>query len=337
MKAPENFPPIAGISPIGNPAMICAMPNSTQHPIHHLLRKLRPFAAAALLIPATAFADDSESTGDDDAKKIAPSTGDVVSLALTDTIKKGEGTIDLLKNISGADLQKYFDQTGGLLLLGAGLNEANSGAENNNSLGVAIKEIQLTISTTKGDFKFSEVFTSTMASLRDSDGKNASNYYTMFGQNGKNELSGEGSMDLTNLEDVMWMTGIDLSGTIKEAKLEIRFVTTPDKEGTVTEDFFDFSGGFENFALLSAADAALLESQSIGEKKVSDAVKFTNADPVSVAIAAAIANENGGNGGNGGGVVVPPGAPNPPLMILAGMGLLMVWRNQRQKSNEKAA
>jgi hypothetical protein len=306
--------------------MICAMPNSTQHPIRNLTGKLSLLAAAALMIPTTAFAAVSD----------AP-VGDVVSLALTDTIKKGEGTIDLLKDISGADLQKYFDQTGGLLLLGAGLNEDNSGAENRDSLGVAIQQIQLTISTTNGDFKFSEVFTSTMASLRDGDGEKASNYYTMFGQNGKNELSGEGSMDLTNLEDVMWMTGIDLSGTIKEAKLEIRFVETPEKKGTVTEEFFDYSGGFENFALLSAADAALLESQSIGEKKVSDAVKFTNADPVSVAIAAAIANENGGNGGNGGGVVVPPGAPNPPLMILAGMGLLMVWRNQRQKSNEKAA
>jgi hypothetical protein len=195
----------------------------------------------------------------------------------------------------------------------------------------------LTISTTKGDFKFSEVFTSTMASLRDENGEKASNYYTMFGQNGPNELKGIGSTDLTSFQDVMWMTGIDLSGTITEAKLEIRFVETPEKKGTVTEEFFDYSGGFENFALLTAADAALLESQSIGEKKVSDAVKFTNADPVSVAIAAAIANENGGNGGNGGGVVVPPGAPNPPLMILAGMGLLMVWRNQRQKSNEKAA
>lgn len=337
IRGKVHFPPIAGIYRIGNPPHVCAMPHCAPQPIRKLITRIRPLAALLLLLPASSFAAENES-GDDEKKAATPATSassEVVSRALTDTIKQGEGTIDLLKNISAADLQKYFTQTGGLLLLGAGLNEANSGAENKDSLGVAIKQMQLTISTTKGDFKFSEVFTSTMASLRETEGTKAGNYYTMFGQNGKNQLAGQGSTDLTNFEDVLWMTGVDITGTITGAKLEVRFVETSEKKGTVTEGFFDYSGGFEDFALLSAADAALLESASIGSSKAPASVVFTNADPVSKAIAAAMANEGGGIGGNGGGTNVPPGAPSPPLMVLAGMGLLMVWRNKRQQSHEQ--
>ena len=50
---------------------------------------------------------------------------DIQSRVLTDKIHGGSGVIDLLKNVSGGDLNKYFNETGKLLLLGVDVNEGN--------------------------------------------------------------------------------------------------------------------------------------------------------------------------------------------------------------------
>ena len=67
--------------------------------------------------------------------------------------------------------------------------------------------------------------------------------------------------------------------------------------------FFDFSAGFEEFALLGSVDAANLEAEAIG---LSEA-------PVSVTYD----------------VAAPSGAPEPPWLLLAGLSALILWRRRR--------
>ena len=106
----------------------------------------------------------------------------VESRSLTDKIHRGQGTINLLKDIGGADLKNYFDSTGKLLLLGVDVNEDNSGNENSKSLGIAIKDAQLKITTSAGEFTFKDFFTSTSSAMKETGSSSLTTYQTMFGQ-----------------------------------------------------------------------------------------------------------------------------------------------------------
>jgi hypothetical protein len=212
---------------------------------------------------------------------------EVVSRKLSDAIFRGDGVINLLNNISGSELTQYFNQTGGLLLLGADVNEDNSGNESSTSLGVAIKQVQLSISTTAGDFSFGDFYTSTTAMLREAGSTTSSEYYTMFGQGGSSQITGSGAFDLSSFDDVMWLENIMLTGTITRAELSITLLTTPSSRTSSSESFFDFSGGFEQFALLATADAVLLEEADIGVAAAPTGVTFTPTETVTEAIVAA--------------------------------------------------
>jgi hypothetical protein len=60
-----------------------------------------------------------------------------IPTVLTDTIKGGDGVIDIFKDVTGAELQEHLQ--GGTLHLGVDLNEDASGNESSSSAGVAIK------------------------------------------------------------------------------------------------------------------------------------------------------------------------------------------------------
>jgi hypothetical protein len=184
-----------------------------------------------------------------------------------------------------------------LLLLGADVNENNSGNENRDSLGVAIKQAQLSITTSAGDFTFADFFTNTTASLRESGSKSFSDYFTLFGQAGSSQITGSSKMDISKLDDVLWFENIKYEGDIKSAKLSITFLPTPNSKPTEAESFFDFSGGFEDFALLSAADAILIEKANIGAENAPKGLAFNMKGSVIDAIAKAAENvkQDGGD------------------------------------------
>ena len=76
---------------------------------------------------------------------------------LTDTIKQGDGVIDVIQDVSPASLQDYLSD--GTVFLGVDVNEDASGLEKASSQGVAIKEVELLIQTTAGDFSFTSFYT----------------------------------------------------------------------------------------------------------------------------------------------------------------------------------
>lgn len=272
----------------------------------------------------------------------------VESRSLTDKLHRGSGVIDLLRNISGSELNSYFNETGKLLLLGVDVNENNSDNESSSSLGAAIKNAQLSISTTDGDFTFTDFFTSTSSMLRETGSNTAAAHNTLFGQAGSSQITGTGSFDISNFDDVMWFENINFTGDITSATLTVNLLDTGrnNTASNGSEKFFDFTGGFEDFALLSAADAILLENANIGMANAPADVVFASTGRTAVdAIAEATGGGGGGGtgggggggdtgggtgtGGGGGDVVTPPAAPMPPFLAVVLMAALMLWKQRK--------
>ncbi len=269
---------------------------------------------------------------------------DIVSRTLTDAIYRGDGVINLLKDISGSQLTQYFNQTGGLLLLGADVNEDNSGNESSNSLGVAIKQVQLSISTTAGDFTFGDFHTSTTAMLRAAGGTTSAEYYTMFGQGGSSQLTGTTGFNLSSYDDVLWLEKIMLTGTINRAELSITFLETPNSRASSAESFFDFSGGFEDFALLSAADAVLVEEADIGMAAAPSGVTYSTTESATEAIVAAAPTSTPTSTSTttttttttSTPAVGPPAAPAPSWILVAGLAGLLLLKPRKTDAHESA-
>ena len=183
-----------------------------------------------------------------------------IPTVLTDKIRKGVGIIDLLQDTTVTELQEYL--ANGSLYLGVDVNEEASGNESATSGGIAIAEMELIIATTEGSFSFLEFYTNTTAMIISAGAEVAQEYNTLFGSTGSNELTSSSGFDLSTLDDVIQLDNITISGEIISAELYVTFVVT-DNSG-VNEQFFDFSAGFEEFALLSGSAANLLDSANVG-------------------------------------------------------------------------
>lgn len=258
---------------------------------------------------------------------IAAGQDALVSQRLTDAIYRGDGVIDLFNDLTAEQLAEFIDSGGGRLLLGVDVNENNSGNETSTSLGVAIEQIQLAISTSEGDFTFSDFYTNTTAVLRDAGSGVESEFYTLFGQSGSSQITGGNGFDLATYDDVLWIDNISLGGaTILGAELRVTFLETPSgSSATEAESFFDFSGGFEDFALLSAADAIVLEDAATGVSEAPSSLVFSEETSASELLASEVTPP----------VTVIPGAPLPPLWLFGAFGVLAFVR-QLNNRNERA-
>ena len=103
-------------------------------------------------------------------------------------------------------------------------------------------------------------------------------------------------------DDVVEIQNIDFEGEIIGAQLQVTFLDTATAGDN--EDFFDYSNGFEEFAILTSPDATLLDSAAIG---ISDS-------PTAIAYD----------------VSAPSGTPEPPLLLLLAVPGLLLWRYRRR-------
>ena len=226
-----------------------------------------------------------------------------IPTALTDKVYKGEGVIDLLKDVSGTELQQYIEENGGLLL-GVDLNENNSGNESSESIGVAIAQVELLISTTEGDFTFSDWYTNTTALIQEEGSDTAEEFYTLFGTTGSSQItSSTAGFDLSAFDDVLQIDSSGISGDITSARVSISFLQTASSPVEGNETFFDFSGGFEDFALLSQTDADTLESAEIGQADAPATITYEKTPAT-------------------------PGAPEPSLFLLVAAGAVVLLRSR---------
>jgi hypothetical protein len=231
-----------------------------------------------------------------------------VPTVLTDTIKSGTGDIDLLKDVTTTELNDVLSS--GSLYLGVDLNESSAAPESADAQGVAIKDVELIITTTEGTFSFSSFYTNTTATLLEQGADTADEFYTLFGQTGSNDLTSSTSgFDLSTFDDVLVLEGISFTGEILSAQLNITLLNTAKNTG-VNETFFDYSAGFEDLAILNQTDAQTLESANIGVDAVSDAITFTQ---TATDLAA------------------PSGAPEPHWLLLAAVPGLLMSRMKRKR------
>jgi len=227
-----------------------------------------------------------------------------IPTVLTDTISKGDGVIDIFQDASGIELQEYLQD--GTFYLGVDLNEAASGNETSTSAGVAIKEMELIISTAQGDFSFTEFYTNTTAMIQEAGTTEAQEFNTLFGSAGGSDITGSTSnFDLSNFDDVITFENIEINGEITGAVLRVTFLDTANTGDN--ETFFDYSAGFEEFAILSQADAVTLDAANIGLADAPANISY-NIDS-------------------------PSGTPEPSWLFMAVIPVFFLWRRQ---SREKA-
>ena len=236
-----------------------------------------------------------------------------VPTALTDKIFRGSGTINLLKDISATDLQKYINANGSLIL-GVDANESATGNESRDSVGVAIQQLELVITTTAGTVSFSDFVTNTKASIKAAGASTTQDYYTLFGRIGSSQITG-GSTELSKLDDVVKLQNVSIQGTILSAQLKVKFLDTANTKVEGNETFFDYSGGFEDFALIGKQEAVLIDAANYGMTPAPSSVTYSTT----------------------GSIVGPPtpGAPVPPLGLLMAMGLVVAWKSKRPVINAK--
>jgi hypothetical protein len=235
-----------------------------------------------------------------------------VPVVLTDKIFKGDGVINLLKDVSSGQLNQYFNSDG-TMYLGVDLNEENSGNETRSSVGVAIKQIQLLISTTAGDFTFNDFWTSTTAMILEQGASATQEFHTLFGKSGSSQVNSSTSdFNLGKLDDVIEIRNIAIEGTITRAEVRVTFLKTANTGVEGNETFFDFSNGFEDFALLGRQDAALLESSNFGMADAPGNVSYSISPSLP-------------------GPADPPAAPLPPLYVIAALVLLVCARRIKRE------
>lgn len=225
--------------------------------------------------------------------------------ALTDKIRSGSGIIDIFKDASGTEVQEYFQGQGGTFYLGVDLNEDASGNESSTSAGVAIKEMELLIQTTNGDFSFSEFYTNTTATILEEGAAGTQEFHTLFGTSGSNQITGSTSnFDIAAFDDVIEIRNVNVTGDITGAQLRVKFLDTA-RVGT-NETFFDYSAGFEEFAVLTSSDARLLDTANLG---LGDAAPETVTYNISA----------------------PSGTPEPYWFLLLIIPVIFLWRKHGRK------
>jgi hypothetical protein len=231
-----------------------------------------------------------------------------IPTTLTDKIYKGSGSIDLLKDVSAASLQDYLTGNGELIL-GVDLNENASGNENSDSVGIAIEQLELVITTTAGTFSFSDFWTSTTANIQEAGSSTANEFYTLFGHSGSSTITGGTTgFDLGSFDDVVELRNISFTGTLISAQVNVTFLNTANTSTQGNETFFDYSGGFEDFALIGRDEAYALEMAGAGLAAAPSGVSYTAESVAAPATA--------------------PGAPAPPFVLLAALAALVVWKTR---------
>ena len=191
------------------------------------------------------------------------------SKRLKHTISQGSGDINLLlaqgnKAISPSFLETLRLQNNGLLMLGVDINEASSGSEKSTSQGVAIEHLTLTVITDEGTYIFTDFSTKTKCSLAKINSENRQFYYTLLGRTGSNSITGS-NLDGTSFDDTLKIpVDIDLSSALS-IQLDIQLLETNESLGD-PEEFYDYSAGFEDLALLTSTDVEFLDTQAAGRE-----------------------------------------------------------------------
>jgi LruC domain-containing protein len=213
---------------------------------------------------------------------------ELLSVKLSDVIKsQGTGNIDILKDVSPADLEALRVDNDGYLVFAVDINEDASGTEKASSQGVSVKSVRFTASFDDGsqlvlDLADGCCFSETQALLAEAPGDTRQPFYTLLGESGSSRISSSNSIQDafdSTLKVEVTDTLYDPAGrSVTAAVLQVVLLQTNDSLGD-PEAFYDFSAGFEDLALLNARDTAFLDSYGAGREEAPTVI-LTNPPPV---------------------------------------------------------
>lgn len=202
---------------------------------------------------------------------------DLVSVALTDVIKsQGTGNIDLFKDVTASALEQFRLDNDGFLVIAVDINEAASGTEKASSQGIAVKLLRLTIGFDDGSelvldsAASSCCFSETQALLAEAPDVSRQLYYTLLGESGSSRITSNNTVqdvfDSTLKFEIPETLHSDNGPLAVSAQLQVVLLQTNDALGD-PEAFYDFSAGFEDLALLNAADVEFIDTLAAGREE----------------------------------------------------------------------
>jgi LruC domain-containing protein len=194
------------------------------------------------------------------------------SMQLTDTVQGGSGVaagtgaIDVFKGksitLTGSDLDAFRADSvdGKTLIFAVDVNENASGLETARAQGVAIKSANITV-TYPGNVTqvFSKFWTETQAMVAQSGATTGQRLmrYTLLGDAGSNEITGRKIGTTVYDSTLKFMVDQSLA-TATKVTLNITLLKTDAALGD-PENFYDYSGGFEDVALINYSDAKIFD------------------------------------------------------------------------------
>lgn len=193
----------------------------------------------------------------------ALTTTATTSVKLTDTVVKGVGDVDLLKDITASQLEGYRATYGASvgIAFGVDVNESANGTEKAAAQGVTVADAWLDVviaGVTKTYGHGSNFYTETKALVAPTGSTvRSSYYYTLLGETGSARITSNGSIQKIFDSTLKIVVPDSLAGATS-AILHVRFLDTNVKLGD-PEAFYDFTAGFEDLAILSSTDAKYLD------------------------------------------------------------------------------
>lgn len=183
------------------------------------------------------------------------------SLQLTDVItggsgsNAGKGVIDVLKTkqltLTGADLEAFRTEStdGKTLSFVVDVNENASGLETSRAMGVAIKSAKLQVVQNGNSVDYPHFWTETQALIAEKGTASRKLWYTLSGDSGSNEITGRKIGNTVYDSTLKFEVTQPLTSATKVTLL-IELLTTDTAFGE-PENFYDYSGGFEDLALIT--------------------------------------------------------------------------------------
>jgi len=197
-----------------------------------------------------------------------------ISTRLRATIDRGYGDISLLtaaiqnRNLTMAQLEEFRRDNGGKLAFAVDVNEAADGLEKSASQGVAIEYARVEVTTAAGVVRFEQFSSQTQSSVARAGQTTRSLWYTLIGNAGSRQITGSSTSDINGSSfdaTIRIPVNIDLA-TASAARLIVKFLDTNENLGD-PEDFYDYSNGFEDVAIVTAGDAAYLDRLAPGQEE----------------------------------------------------------------------
>lgn len=188
----------------------------------------------------------------------------VDSIRLKDTINKGIGTIDVFQalqqknNPNASQIEQLRIDNNGVLVFAVDVNEAANGTEKAETQGVTLKRVELVATINGTERSFTNFHTPTSTLVAETGSEIRALYYTLLGETGSSRLTGATNADITSEFDGLLYIPVDTSlENATSLTLHVELLETNQELGD-PEAFYDFSGGYEDVALLNLQDSTFL-------------------------------------------------------------------------------